>query len=170
MARRDERAYREYVREEQRRQPGCPARELCRESRGRDTRLMSRRSSGGARRRGGRIRGLVIRIPRVLWLGLAAAIAAEGAVGLGLLAYWWSAFSGPIDQRLHGERDRVLPRLREDDEPGADRADAGLHDLQRDRRDLSGGHRARPHGEARRDRPRDGRIRSGGRSSRGGGG
>ena len=28
MARRDDRAYREYVREEQRRQPGCPARKL----------------------------------------------------------------------------------------------------------------------------------------------
>jgi hypothetical protein len=28
MARRDDRAYREYVREEQRRQPGCPAREV----------------------------------------------------------------------------------------------------------------------------------------------
>ena len=72
---------------------------------------MSRRASGGARRGGGRIRGLVIRIPRGLWLGLATAIAAVGAVGLGLLAYWWSAFSGPIEQRLHGERDRVLPRV-----------------------------------------------------------
>jgi hypothetical protein len=28
LARRDDRAYREYVREEQRRQPGCPAREV----------------------------------------------------------------------------------------------------------------------------------------------
>jgi hypothetical protein len=28
MARRDDRAYREYVREEQRRQPGCPARKM----------------------------------------------------------------------------------------------------------------------------------------------
>ena len=33
MARRDDRAYREYVREEQRRQLGCPARELCDSSR-----------------------------------------------------------------------------------------------------------------------------------------
>src|SRR6266540_6522342 len=39
MARRDEREYREYLREEQRRQPGCPARELCREPRGRDTKI-----------------------------------------------------------------------------------------------------------------------------------
>ena len=38
MARREERANREYVSDEQRRQPGCPARELCHESRGRDTR------------------------------------------------------------------------------------------------------------------------------------
>ena len=37
MARRDDRGYREYLREEQRRQPGCPARELCRETRGQDT-------------------------------------------------------------------------------------------------------------------------------------
>ena len=38
MARRDEREYREHLREEQRRQPGCPARELCCESLIRDTR------------------------------------------------------------------------------------------------------------------------------------
>ncbi len=36
MARRDEREYREYLNEEQRSQPGCRARELCREPRGRD--------------------------------------------------------------------------------------------------------------------------------------
>ena len=33
MARRDDREYREYLREEQRSQPGCPARELCYEPR-----------------------------------------------------------------------------------------------------------------------------------------
>src|SRR6266513_3998040 len=37
MARREERAYREYVSDEQRSQPGCPARELCDESLLRDT-------------------------------------------------------------------------------------------------------------------------------------
>src|SRR5437016_1045471 len=37
MARRDDRAYREYLREEQRSQPGCPARELCHEPWLRDT-------------------------------------------------------------------------------------------------------------------------------------
>ena len=38
MARREERAYREYVSDEQRSQPGCPARELCDESLLQDTR------------------------------------------------------------------------------------------------------------------------------------
>ena len=37
MARRDDREYREYLRKEQRSQPGCPARESCHELRGRDT-------------------------------------------------------------------------------------------------------------------------------------
>src|SRR5712691_3821122 len=39
MARREERAYREYVSDEQRSQPGCPARELCDESLLQDTRV-----------------------------------------------------------------------------------------------------------------------------------
>src|SRR6266487_1113829 len=39
MARREERAYREYVSDEQRSQAGCPARELCDESLLRDTRV-----------------------------------------------------------------------------------------------------------------------------------
>src|SRR6185436_2468429 len=38
MARREAREYREYLSAEQRSQPGCPARELCREPRGQDTR------------------------------------------------------------------------------------------------------------------------------------
>src|SRR5437867_2281419 len=42
MARREERAYREYVSDEQRSQPGCPARELCDESLLRDTRKSRR--------------------------------------------------------------------------------------------------------------------------------
>jgi len=40
MARREERAYREYVSDEQRSQPGCPARELCDESLLQDTRII----------------------------------------------------------------------------------------------------------------------------------
>src|SRR5215510_2084129 len=39
MARRNDREYWAYLREEQRSQPGCAARELCRESHGRDTRI-----------------------------------------------------------------------------------------------------------------------------------
>ena len=38
MARRDDRAYREYVSEEQRRQPGCPAREVVLDQREQATR------------------------------------------------------------------------------------------------------------------------------------
>src|SRR5205807_6852171 len=37
MARRDDREYREYLREEQRSQPGCPAREVVLDQRGRAT-------------------------------------------------------------------------------------------------------------------------------------
>src|SRR5712671_5058799 len=37
MARRDDREYREYLREEQRSQPGCPAREMVLDQRGRAT-------------------------------------------------------------------------------------------------------------------------------------
>jgi hypothetical protein len=40
MARRDDREYREYLREEQRRQPGCPAREVVLDQRGQATSLM----------------------------------------------------------------------------------------------------------------------------------
>src|SRR5713226_9059109 len=45
MARREERAYREYVSDEQRSQPGCPARELCDESLLRDTRASRQKSN-----------------------------------------------------------------------------------------------------------------------------
>src|SRR5213593_1214733 len=49
MARREERAYREYVSDEQRSQPGCPARELCDESLLRDTRVYgNNRANRGA--------------------------------------------------------------------------------------------------------------------------
>jgi len=44
MARRDDREYREYLREEQRRQPGCPAREVVLDQRGLAT-SYTRRSS-----------------------------------------------------------------------------------------------------------------------------
>src|SRR5688572_23077915 len=40
MARRDDREYREYLREEQRGQPGCPVREVVPDQRGQATRLV----------------------------------------------------------------------------------------------------------------------------------
>src|SRR5439155_24022316 len=48
IARRGDRGYREYLSEEQRREAGCPARELCREPLGRDTR--ARRAEARRRR------------------------------------------------------------------------------------------------------------------------
>ena len=73
---------------------------------------MASRSSGSGRRRpAGRIRGLVIRIPRGWWFGLAATFAIVACAAVAFLTYWWTVFSGPIEQRLHGERDRVLPRV-----------------------------------------------------------
>src|SRR5438093_12770561 len=54
MARREERAYREHVSDEQRSQPGCPARELCDESLLRDTSISPHGSYRGFSRIGGR--------------------------------------------------------------------------------------------------------------------
>src|SRR5438067_11385281 len=49
MARRDDREYREYLREEQRSQPGCPAREVVLDQRGQATSPPERhRCSGGS--------------------------------------------------------------------------------------------------------------------------
>jgi hypothetical protein len=45
MARRDDREYREYLREEQRRQPGCPAREVGLDQRGQATRMQDGEST-----------------------------------------------------------------------------------------------------------------------------
>ena len=45
MARRDDREYREYLREEQRRQPGCPAREVVLDQRGQATRSLTRNAA-----------------------------------------------------------------------------------------------------------------------------
>src|SRR5882672_10191996 len=46
LARRDDRGYREYLREEQRRQAGCPAREVVLDQRGQATRSRSPRCGG----------------------------------------------------------------------------------------------------------------------------
>ena len=50
MARRDDREYREYLREEQRSQPGCPAREVVLDQRGQATRWRSRRRDSQSQR------------------------------------------------------------------------------------------------------------------------
>ena len=58
------------------------------------------------------MRGLIVRVPRRLWLGLFAIGGVVGALIVGGLAYWWVIFGRQIDDRLHGERDRVLPPAR----------------------------------------------------------
>jgi penicillin-binding protein 1B len=59
----------------------------------------------------GRTRRLVLRVPRRAWIGLGVLGFLSTLVIVGTLAYWWVTFSGPIEARLHGERDRVLPRV-----------------------------------------------------------
>ena len=73
---------------------------------------MASRTSGAPRRRPvGRMRGLIVRVPRGLWIGLAATTLIVGMATVGVLGYWWVIFGRQIDARLHGERDRVLPRV-----------------------------------------------------------
>jgi penicillin-binding protein 1B len=59
----------------------------------------------------GRVKRLVVRIPRRAWIGVGAFVFLAALAVVGTLSYWWVTFSGPIDARLHGERDRVLPRV-----------------------------------------------------------
>ena len=59
----------------------------------------------------GRVRRLVIRIPRRAWIGVGVLFFLVTLATVGTLAYWWVRYSEPIDARLHGERDRVLPRV-----------------------------------------------------------
>ena len=51
-------------------------------------------------------------MPRGLWIGRRpwSRCSARMAV-VGVLSYWWVTFGRQIDARLHGERDRVLPRV-----------------------------------------------------------
>ncbi|MBK5295668.1 MAG: PBP1A family penicillin-binding protein [Vicinamibacteria bacterium] len=73
---------------------------------------MASRTSGAPRRRPvGRMRGLIVRVTRGLWIGLAATTLIVGMATVGVLGYWWVIFGRQIDVRLHGERDRVLPRV-----------------------------------------------------------
>src|SRR5690606_12573861 len=64
-------------------------------------------------RRNGRpgFRGVIVRIPRRLWLGLLAVGFAGVVLLTGVLAYYWVQFSREIDARLHGERVRTVPRI-----------------------------------------------------------
>ncbi len=57
------------------------------------------------------MRGLIVRVPRGLWIGLAVLTLVGGLATVGALSYWWVTLGRQIDARLHGERDRVLPRV-----------------------------------------------------------
>ena len=63
-------------------------------------------------RKAPRIRGWRIRIPQARWkralLGIAAGL---GIVFVAILGYYYVQFSRIIEARLHGERDRVIPRV-----------------------------------------------------------
>lgn len=73
---------------------------------------MASRTSGTPRRRpAGRLPGLIVRVPRGLWIGLAVVTLVGGLATVGVLSYWWVTLGRQIDARLHGERDRVLPRV-----------------------------------------------------------
>jgi penicillin-binding protein 1B len=70
--------------------------------------------SGGSRGRArtpGWFQGLIIRVPRRLWIGVAVIALLIGVALAGVASYYWVLFGRQIDARLHGERDRVLPRV-----------------------------------------------------------
>ena len=65
-----------------------------------------------ARRYTKRFRGWRIRIPAAGWKrALLAMLLIPIVVGTGVLGYYYVQFSRIIDARLHGERDRVIPRV-----------------------------------------------------------
>src|SRR4051794_40896732 len=74
---------------------------------------MAPRSPGRSRGRRpfGWFKGLIIRVPRRAWLvvGLFAFVCTVAVIGV--LSYYWVVFGRRIDARLHGERERVLPRV-----------------------------------------------------------
>ncbi len=74
---------------------------------------MPSRSSGSSRTRHtrGRFKGLILRVPRKLWLVVGAFLFLCTLVLVGVLSYYWVLFGKRIDERLHGERERVLPRV-----------------------------------------------------------
>ena len=67
----------------------------------------------GSRRSGRRqgFRGVIVRIPRRVWLGGLAVAFAGAAMLAGVLGYYWVEFGREIDARLHGERVRTVPRI-----------------------------------------------------------
>ena len=67
--------------------------------------------SSGKRRSTGWFRGLIVRVPRRAWLVVFAAGFLVALIAVGILSYYWVLFGKQIDDRLHGERDRVLPHV-----------------------------------------------------------
>ena len=65
------------------------------------------------KRRGtSRIRGLRLRIPKARWKrAVLGAVAAFAIFTCGVLGFYYVQFSRIIEARLHGERDRVVPRV-----------------------------------------------------------
>src|SRR6187551_536170 len=57
------------------------------------------------------VKGLVIRFPRKLWLVVGGIAVVCALIGAGVASYYWVLLGREIDLRLHGERERVLPRV-----------------------------------------------------------
>jgi penicillin-binding protein 1B len=74
---------------------------------------MASRSAGptGGRRTAGWFKGLIIRVPRRAWFVLGSVLAILALIVVGVLSYYWVLLDREIEARLHGERDRVLPRV-----------------------------------------------------------
>jgi penicillin-binding protein 1B len=57
------------------------------------------------------VSGLIIRIPGRAWLVIGGVAAVCMLLGIGVASYYWVLLGRQIDLRLHGERERVLPRV-----------------------------------------------------------
>ena len=63
-------------------------------------------------RKAPRLRGWRIRVPQARWKrALLGIVAGLGVVFVAILGYYYVQFSRIIEARLHGERDRVVPRV-----------------------------------------------------------
>ena len=69
------------------------------------------RGPSGGRRPARWVSGLIIRIPRKAWLVVGGVAVVCVLVGIGVASYYWVLLGRQIDVRLHGERERVLPRV-----------------------------------------------------------